>query len=65
MKLYVVERYIAGGVEYPEGMELDVSDDYGAYLQRDAPGCFSHDKPKSPAAEIPQVNRQARGGKAR
>ena len=40
MKLKVVSTYIAGNVNYPAGVSIEVDAERGAFLLRDAPGCF-------------------------
>ena len=59
----MISRYRNGERRYEPGQEIHVSDDEGEYLLRDSPGSFTTDD--VPRAEIPSVDRRARGGRVR
>lgn len=59
MKLYVVESYRNRNTEYPKGSVIEVSEEEGKFLLRDAPGCFSKRPPKpepEPEAEKKELD---------
>lgn len=67
MKLRVVAKYINGDKHYTPGMEIEVTDEEGEFLQRDSPGSFETGRAKKekPESPIESTDRMQRGGNRR
>jgi hypothetical protein len=59
MKLYVLNDYRSARASYTAGQEIEVDDKLGAWLLRDAPGCFATEPPEvKKALEQPPADKQ-------
>jgi hypothetical protein len=54
MKLLVKSTYRAADVQLDAGKEIDVDEDRGRWLMRDAPGCFEEIKPRRSLRKPPR-----------
>ena len=54
MKLSVKQFYRSGNVAYVPGETLEVDAEHGAFLMRDAPGCFEEVKPRRSMRKPPK-----------
>jgi hypothetical protein len=62
MKLRVLQDYCCRSVVYRAGRVIVVSDEEGAWLLNDAPGCFELDEPKQrKAVKKPPADKMMQG----
>jgi len=60
MKLKVVRRYASAQAVYEAGAVIDVDEDFGAWLQRDAPECFEPFAPEVKEVAAPPKDKAVR-----